>query len=233
MTAVARYVKMTAKAGQEDALTRRMLDVAESLRDVAGCELFTINRSVSEPDVLWVTEQWASQDQLDAALEEAGTRQEISEVMAMIREDGYERIDLVPLGGVGLPCQQTGFVVVGLDEVEDMAARFGLSETGEARFARNDLGATDTGLSLQRLRPGVRQGFGHLHRRDEEVYVILAGTGRIAVDQEIRDVKPRDAIRVSPGSARAFEAGPEGLEFLAMGTHHAGDAQMVPDFWPS
>jgi len=103
---------------------------------------------------------------------------------------------------------------------------------GEARFARGDLGAVGLGLSLQRLRPGVRQSFGHSHHRDEEVYLILSGGGRVAIDGEIRAVGRFDAIRVAPGAKRAFEAGPEGLEFIAMGTHHAGDAKIEPGFWP-
>ncbi len=62
--------------------------------------------------------------------------------------------------------------------------------------------------------------------------MILSGAGRVAVDDEIHEVGRLDAIRVAPGSTRAFEAGPEGLEFLAVGTHHTGDAQMRPGFWP-
>jgi quinol monooxygenase YgiN/quercetin dioxygenase-like cupin family protein len=232
MTAVGRYAKMTAKPGQGDALARKMLEVADALREVPGCELYVINRAGDDPDAVWITELWRSQEQLDAALESPGARDKIQEVLALVREDGFERVDLEPLGGVGYGVGESGFAVVNLEEVEDMAARFGLGETGEARFARTELGATATGLSLQRLRPGARQSFGHLHRLDEEVYVILSGTGRVAVDDEVREVKRLDAIRVAPGSTRAFEAGPDGLEFLAAGTHHAGDAELLPGFWP-
>jgi quinol monooxygenase YgiN/quercetin dioxygenase-like cupin family protein len=232
MTAVGRYAKMTARPGQGEALARKMLEVADALREVPGCELYLINRSSSDPDVVWVTELWHSQEQLDQALQGPGARDRIGEVLGLVREDGFERVDLEPLGGVGYGVREGGFAVVNLDDVEDMAARFGLGETGEARFARAALGATATGLSLQRLRPGARQSFGHVHRRDEEVYVILSGSGRVAVDDEVREVKRLDAIRVAPGSTRAFEAGPDGLEFLATGTHHAGDAEMLPGFWP-
>jgi uncharacterized cupin superfamily protein len=121
---------------------------------------------------------------------------------------------------------------VNLDEVEDMAPRFGFGEQGEARFARGALGAQTVGLSLHRLRPGARQAFGHLHHRDEEVYVVLSGSGFIGVDDEIRELGRLDAVRVAPGSTRALKAGPDGLEVLAMGTHHAGDAQTRPGFWP-
>src|SRR5438094_154766 len=81
------------------------------------------------------------------------------------------------------------------------------------------LGARGTGLSLQRIRPGKRQAFGHSHHLDEEIYIVLSGSGRVAVDDEVREVRRLDAVRVAPGSTRAFEAGPEGLELLATGTH--------------
>lgn len=233
MIPVGRYAKLTAKPGQGDALSTRMLEVARGLRDVDGCELYVVNRTPGEPDVIWVTEQWQSQELLDASLEGDAVRAGIAEVMSLLAEGGFERIDVEPVGGVGYPSGETGFSVVNLDDVTDMAPQFGLGETGEARFARGALDAVGTGLSLQRLRPGVRQSFGHQHVRDEEIYVILAGSGRVAIDDAVRDVRRLDAVRVAPGSTRAFEAGPEGLEILAMGTHHAGDAQMQPGFWPS
>ncbi len=71
----------------------------------------------------------------------------------------------------------------------------------------------------------------HRHTRAEEVYVILAGTGRIKLDDELRDVRALDAIRVRPDVARALEAGPDGLEFLAVGPHHQGDGEPVDDPW--
>ena len=69
----------------------------------------------------------------------------------------------------------------------------------------------------------------HRHTRAEEVYVILAGTGRIKLDAELRDVRALDAIRVRPDVARALEAEPDGLEFLAVGPHHQGDGEPVDD----
>jgi quinol monooxygenase YgiN/mannose-6-phosphate isomerase-like protein (cupin superfamily) len=232
MKAVARYAKATAKPGQGDALASIMLEVAEALRDTPGCELYVINRSVDEPEVVWVTELWRSQEQLDAALASDGARARIPEVLALVAEGGFERIDLEPIGGQGYRAMEPGFKIVNLEEVEDLAPKFGYGEIGEARFARTALEAVGIGVSLQRLRPNARQSFGHRHALDEEAYVVLSGTGRIAVDGAIRPIRALDAIRVGPGSTRAFEAGPEGLELLATGTHRAGDAEMIPGFWP-
>ncbi len=231
---VARYAKATARPGQGEALARKLLEVASVLRETPGCLLYVINREAGEADVVWVTELWQSQEQLDAALQSDDARSKIPEVLELVQDgdSGFERIDLEPLGGVGHRRQEKGFAVVNLEDVEDMAAKAGFGEMGEARFARGALGATDLGISLQRLRPGKRQAFGHRHQVDEELYLVLAGSGRMAVDDEVHDVGRLDAIRVAPGSTRAFEAGPEGLELLAMGSHHAGDAEMLPGFWP-
>jgi quinol monooxygenase YgiN/quercetin dioxygenase-like cupin family protein len=230
MPRVGRYVKMHANQGQGDALAAKMLEVADSLREAPGCELYSINRSPSDPDVVWVTEQWRSQEQVDAALERA--RDGIAAVRELLREGGFERIDLEPIGGVGDPGTDKGFAIANLEAVEDQAPKFGFGELGEARFARGDLASETVAISLQRLRPGTRQAFGHSHHRDEEIYVILRGSGRVAVDDEVHEVRALDAIRVAPGSMRAFEAGDDGLDILATGAHTAGDAQMAPGYWP-
>jgi quinol monooxygenase YgiN/mannose-6-phosphate isomerase-like protein (cupin superfamily) len=233
MTPVGRYAKAVAKPGKGEELRRTLLEVARSLREAPGCQLYVINRSPGDPDVVWVTELWQSQEQLDAALETTEARARISEVLELVGDGGFERIDVEPLGGAGYQAGETGSAIVNLEEVEDLAPKAGFQELGEARFARQPLGAVGIGVSLQRLRPGKRQTFGHRHGVDEEVYVVLQGSGRVAIDDQVKEIRRLDAIRVAPGSARAFEAGPEGLEFVAIGTHHAGDAKMLSGFWPS
>ena len=118
-----------------------------------------------------------------------------------------------------------------LTEVEDTAPGFGLGEIQEARFANDDLEAQDTGVSHHRLKADKRQGFAHKHDKAEEVYVVLSGSGRVKLDDEIVELGALDAIRVSPGVTRQFEAGPDGLELLAVGPHHEGDGEMIQDWW--
>jgi len=118
-----------------------------------------------------------------------------------------------------------------LDDVEDAAPANGFGHRWEARVARTDLGAEQTGVTLFRLRPGRRSPFTHRHARAEEVYVILAGAGKVKLGNTVLEVGPLDAVRVAPEIARAFEAGPEGLEFLAIGPHHPGDGEPVEDDW--
>jgi quinol monooxygenase YgiN/mannose-6-phosphate isomerase-like protein (cupin superfamily) len=230
MTKVGRYVKATAKRGQGDALAERLLEVAETLRPVAGCELYLINRSPDDPDAIWVTEVWSSQEELDAALQ--ATDQEQIRSVLELTEGEWERIDVTPVGGVGArTAPQAGYTTLNLAEAEDQAVKYGYSEMGEARFVADDLDAELTGVSLQYLRPGKRQMFAHRHHRAEEVYVVLAGSGRLKIGDDVIDVAPRDAIRVAPDQTRAFEAGPDGLELLAMGARWRDDVEIVRDWW--
>jgi quinol monooxygenase YgiN/mannose-6-phosphate isomerase-like protein (cupin superfamily) len=232
---VGRYVKLKARANEGPALAAVMLRVAEGLRSTAGCELYVINRTPADPDTVWVNELWSSQEAVDASLQDLSTeagKAQLAEVMALL--DGPpERIDVEPLGGVGFLAAGTGSTVANLGDVEDLAPKFGYGWVGEARFATGALDAAQTGVSYQRLRPGVRQAFGHRHRRAEEVYVVLAGNGRVKIDDEIRELHVLDAVRIAPESRRAFEAGPDGLDLLVFGPHRPGDAVMDRDFWPA
>jgi uncharacterized cupin superfamily protein len=118
-----------------------------------------------------------------------------------------------------------------LREVEDAAVKHGFSEAQMARFAGGDLDCERIGLALEGVKPNRRQAFGHRHEEDEEVYVILDGSGRMRLGDDVIEVGPLDAIRVAPGVMRAFEAGDDGLELLAFGTHHEGDGEIDPGFW--
>jgi quinol monooxygenase YgiN len=235
MTGVGRYMKFAAHPGCGEELAQLLMQAAESLRDTPGCEFYVVNRSPTEPDVVWVTELWLSQEALDASLEQLQTDEgqaRVAEIQALLAA-APERTDVEPLGGVGYLAGGSDFTHVNLDDdVEDVAPRFGLGEMGESRFANRTLGTVGTGVSHQRLRPNVRQAFGHRHQHAEEVAVILAGNGRVKIDDQVRDLRPLDAIRFAPTAARAFEAGPDGLELLVFGGKHPGDAVMDPTFWP-
>lgn len=124
-----------------------------------------------------------------------------------------------------------GFTQINLNDVGDAAPANGFGDRWEARVARDALGATTTGVTHFRLLPGKRSPFTHRHVEAEEIYVILSGRGQIKLDDELIEVGPLDAIRVAPRTARAFEAGPDGLELLAFGAHHPGDGEPVDDPW--
>jgi mannose-6-phosphate isomerase-like protein (cupin superfamily) len=125
----------------------------------------------------------------------------------------------------------TPFTHKKLTDVKDSAPEFGMEEVQEARFARKDLDAEETGIAHIRLKPDQRTPFGHKHEEAEEVYVVIGGSGRLKLDDEIIEVERLDAIRVSPEVMRNFEAGPDGIEVLAVGPRHDKDGEAVPGWW--
>ena len=123
------------------------------------------------------------------------------------------------------------YAKVNLREVEDQAAKHGLSDRQEARFPRTDLGAEQTGANYLIIKPNQREAFAHRHREAEEMYVVLDGSGRVKLDDDMVELAPLDAVRVSPGVARSFEAGPNGLSVIIFGPRVEGDGELVDDFW--
>ncbi len=124
-------------------------------------------------------------------------------------------------------------------DVENQAPNFGLAPDLEAHFARGPLELEKAGVSLQRLAPGFRIPFGHTHGQQEEVYVVTDGSGRAKLDDEIIEIRSWDALRVPGPTMRAFEAGPDGLEFVVFGSPNEGepgssgnnDAEMEQGWW--
>ncbi len=123
-----------------------------------------------------------------------------------------------------------------LGEVEDTAPGHGMGDLLEAHFAKAALGLEKTGLSHQHLKPGARLPFGHNHSVQEEIYVILSGSGELKVGDDLIPVGSRlDTVRVAPGAWRGVQAGSDGLELLAFGAPVTGesDAEMDPGWWPA
>jgi mannose-6-phosphate isomerase-like protein (cupin superfamily) len=118
-----------------------------------------------------------------------------------------------------------------ITEVADSAPGLGAGEVQESRFAGAEFEAQDTGFAHHHFRPGARQPFGHRHEQAEEIYVVLGGSGRLKLDDDILEIEALDAIRVSPAVTRAFEAGPDGLDVLAFGRHHEADGELIQGWW--
>src|SRR5262249_5644129 len=120
-----------------------------------------------------------------------------------------------------------------LKEVENQAPKFGMPDELDARFARSALDGKTLGLTRFELAPNFRIPFGHKHAEQEEVYVIVRGSARIKVDDEIVDLGEWDAIRFDKDTMRDVEAGPEGVEYLAFSAgNDPQDAEMVQGWWP-
>lgn len=101
------------------------------------------------------------------------------------------------------------------------------------RFARDAMGSPELGISRFTYEPGARMPWAHRHREQEEAYVVVAGSGRAMLDQEVVELQAWDVLRVAPSVIRSFEAGPDGLDLLCIGGRkpEGGDAERFPDPW--
>ena len=127
----------------------------------------------------------------------------------------------------------SGFAIVNLKEIKDSA---GEQAPGiEGRFARSHLDSQHLGISYFRYEPGVRSPMAHSHREQEEAYVVVAGSGRMLLDDDVLELRQWDVVRVAPEVVRAFEAGPDGLDMLAVGgpKPEGGDGVPGTASWPS
>ena len=121
-------------------------------------------------------------------------------------------------------------------DTEDVGSNFDGSPDLEFRLATKALEMEHSGLGYQRIPPNYRFPYGHTHRQQEETYVVLRGSGRMKLDDEIIELEEWDAVRVSPGTWRAYEAGPEGLEIFVIGAPNLGenprdDVEGERDWW--
>ena len=121
--------------------------------------------------------------------------------------------------------------IVNLLEIDDSVR--GRLPGLEGRFGRKHLGSRHLGVSHWSYAPDTRSG-GHSHREQEEAYVVVAGSGRVRLDDEVRDIRQWDVVRVAPEVVRAFEAGPDGLVMIAVGgpRPEGGDGVASDSPWP-
>jgi mannose-6-phosphate isomerase-like protein (cupin superfamily) len=121
-------------------------------------------------------------------------------------------------------------------DLEDVGRNFDGAPDLEFRLATMALELEHSGLGYQRLPPGHRFPYGHTHKRQEEVYVVVSGSGRMKLDDDIVELGQWDAVRVPPGVWRGYEAGPDGLEILVIGAPNLGgsprdDVEGRRDWW--
>jgi mannose-6-phosphate isomerase-like protein (cupin superfamily) len=125
----------------------------------------------------------------------------------------------------------SAYTIANLKQLDDSAAGHDLDI--EARFGRSHLASDHLGVTYIRYGPRVRSPMGHSHREQEEIYVVLNGSGRIKLGDDIVDLHPWDAVRVAPTTVRAIEGGPDGIELLAIGADRpeGGDGLPVQNWW--
>jgi mannose-6-phosphate isomerase-like protein (cupin superfamily) len=123
------------------------------------------------------------------------------------------------------------YTIKNLMDIEDGTG--GRAPGVQARFARSHIDSEDLGVTYLRYEPGVRAPMGHSHREQEEVYVVISGSGRIKLNDDVLELRPWDVVRVAPATVRALEGGPEGVELLAIGSTRpeGGDGVPAPEGW--
>ena len=121
---------------------------------------------------------------------------------------------------------------VNLLDIEDSIA--GRVDGLEGRFSRKHLDSRDLGVSHWRYAPGDRAEMGHRHREQEEAYVVVSGSGEILIEDEVRELRQWDVVRLAPETVRAFAAAPEALELIAVGgpKPEGGDGEISDAPWP-
>lgn len=125
----------------------------------------------------------------------------------------------------------TDYAIINLKDIENSAGE--RAPGMEARFARKHIDSEHLGVTYIRYEAGVRSPMAHSHREQEEAYVVTGGSGRVRLGDEIREVRQWDIVRVSPATIRAFEAGADGLEIIAVGADRpeGGDGVMAETAW--
>ncbi len=124
------------------------------------------------------------------------------------------------------------YTIVNMKEVEDQGAKFGLSPNLEARFARVPLDSELIGITYQRLAPNFTIPWGHTHKTQEEVFVLVSGSAQMKLGDDVKELKPWDAVRIHKDTMRGIKAGPEGAELIVVGAPGGpGDAEIVQNWW--
>ena len=121
-----------------------------------------------------------------------------------------------------------------LDEMQDMLGDY----PGEMRMATYEVGSEQVALTYRRMPPktGGKGSYGHAHKTQEELYLILSGTLQFKLDDDVLDVPARTAVRVAPEVVRSvWNEGPDDAELVIASVKIAdpsADTELTQDFWP-
>jgi mannose-6-phosphate isomerase-like protein (cupin superfamily) len=127
-----------------------------------------------------------------------------------------------------------GYTVQNLREVENQGVNFGIDPNDmELRMAKDPLECTNAGISYLKLGPGFRAPFGHTHKTQEEIYILISGSARVKLNDDVIEMEPFTAVRIAQDTMRSYEGGPEGAELIAIGAPKTGpgDGDTTPGWW--
>ncbi len=125
------------------------------------------------------------------------------------------------------------YTVVKVRDVPDQGPNLGIAGGYELRFLRDDLGCENCGVTYTRLAPGFKQPFGHAHKRQEEIYLLVSGSAQMKLGDDVVELEPWTAVRVPPQTMRSLRAHDEGAEFVVVGAPNTGpgDSEIVRGWW--
>jgi mannose-6-phosphate isomerase-like protein (cupin superfamily) len=109
---------------------------------------------------------------------------------------------------------------------------------GEMQYFGPALDCRQVAVTYRRMpqHTGGKGSYGHFHRTQEELYVVVSGKLQFKLDDDVVEVARGGVVRVAPEVVRSiWNDEPEDAEVLIVSTRNegsAGDAVQVPDFWP-
>lgn len=83
-------------------------------------------------------------------------------------------------------------------------------------FLHRHLGLTSCEISVNCLKAGLAAPFTHKHKLNEEIYLVVSGTGDMWVDGEMIALREGSVIRIDPDGERAIRAGNEDLIYICI-----------------
>jgi mannose-6-phosphate isomerase-like protein (cupin superfamily) len=124
-------------------------------------------------------------------------------------------------------------------EIGDAADAFGGQYPGAMRLLGGPLASEQVTLTYREMPPGTggKGSYGHRHKTQEEIYLVLSGRLEFKLGDEVVELGPLTAVRVAPDTVRSvWNEGPEEAVLLIASTRSEDpreDVELVEDFWPA
>jgi mannose-6-phosphate isomerase-like protein (cupin superfamily) len=128
----------------------------------------------------------------------------------------------------------SGYTIKSLVDVPDVLGDY----PGEMRMATYEIDAAQAALTWRRMPAGTggKGSYGHRHRTQEEIYLVISGTLQFKLGDDVIDVPAGTVVRVAPEVVRSvWNEGPGDVELVIASSKvddPRGDTETVPDFWP-
>ena len=129
-----------------------------------------------------------------------------------------------------------GYTICQVGDVPDV---FGGQYPGAMRLLGGPLDSQQVTLTYRDMPPGSggKGGYGHRHKTQEEIYLVLSGRLEFKLGEEVIELGPLTAVRIAPETVRSvWNEGPEDATLLIASVRSgdpSDDVELVEDFWPA